>query len=244
MDFHNSFTDVHCHILPGLDDGARSSEQAREMFETAYSEGIRMIIATPHNYASRNSASPEKILETIQQLESYLKEWGIPILLHAGNEIFYRSGVAEQLEKGQILTLAGSRYVLTEFDPYVEYSYMRDGLGELARYGFLPVLAHAERYDCLFAKKERVRELKNSGIYFQVNASSFLEKWGSEYKKRAKLLLKEDAIDLIGTDAHSNRSRAPKIAQAAAYVTKKLGTDKAKKILLENPNRIVLDKRI
>lgn len=244
MDFHKSFTDVHCHILPGLDDGARSLEQAREMFEIAYAEGIRIIIVTPHNYASHNSASPENILETIRQLESYLKEWEIPILLHAGNEIFYRSGVAELLEKGKILTLAGSRYVLTEFDPYVEYSYIRDGLGELTRYGFLPILAHVERYDCLFTKKERVRELKKYGVYFQVNASSFLEKWGSEYKKRAKFLLKEETVDFIGTDAHSNRSRSPRIMQAAAYVTKKLGTEKAEKILRENPNRIVLDRPI
>ena len=79
MSFHNSFTDVHCHIFPGLDDGARSLEQSREMFEIAYEEGIRTIIVTPHNYASRNSAAPEKIMGTIQQLESRLKEWGIPI---------------------------------------------------------------------------------------------------------------------------------------------------------------------
>jgi len=244
MSFHNSFTDVHCHILPGLDDGARSLEQAKEMFETAYEEGIRTIIVTPHNYASRNSAAPEKIMETIQQLESHLKEWGIPILLRAGNEIFYRSGVADLLERKRVLTLADSRYVLVEFDPYVEYSYLRDGLGELARYGFLPILAHTERYDCLYTKKERIRDLKNSGVYFQVNAASFLEKWGSEYKKRAKILLKEGVVDLIGTDAHSNRSRAPKITLAASYLSKKLGDTYAEKILYKNPQAILNDERI
>lgn len=244
MSFHNSFTDVHCHILPGIDDGAKNLEQAKEMFETAYEEGIGTIIVTPHNYVSHRSASPDIIRELIEKLESHLKEWEIPILLRAGNEIFYRSGVTDLLDRKKILTLADSHYVLVEFDTYVEFSYLRDGLGELARYGYLPVIAHAERYDCLFAKKERIRELKNSGIYFQVNAASFFEKWGSEYKKRAKVLLKEGVIDLIGTDAHSNRSRAPKIAQCADYLVKKLGKERAEKILFQNPETILQDKRI
>lgn len=244
MDLHDGFIDIHCHILPGIDDGARNLEQAKEMFETAYEEGIRTIIVTPHNYVSHKSASPDIIRGSIQELEAHLKEWEIPILLHAGNEVFYRSGVADLLDEKRVLTLADSRYVLVEFDTYVEYSYLRDGLNELARYGFFPVIAHAERYDCLFAKKERIRELKNSGIYFQVNASSFWEKWGSEYKKRAKTLLKEGVIDLIGTDAHSNRSRAPKIVQCAEYLVKKMGKERAEKILFQNPQNVLQDKRI
>lgn len=242
--FHEAFTDVHCHILPGLDDGAKSLEQSREMFAIAYQEGIREIIVTPHNYASKKSASANTIRTAVEQLENHLKEWDFPILLHAGNEIYYRSDVVDELEQGLILTLAGSHYVLVEFDPYTEYSYLRDGLSRLAHWGYYPVLAHAERYDCLYRKKERIRDLKNAGIYCQVNASTFLEKWGSEYKKRAKLLLKENAVNLIGTDAHSTRSRAPKMKQAAEYITKKLGKEEAERILFQNPQMIIKDKRI
>lgn len=244
MNYLEYFTDIHCHILPGLDDGAKDLEQTKAMCMTAYDEGIRTIVVTPHNYASHKSASLEMIRSTVKKLEEHLKEWGLPILLYAGNEIYYRSGIAEALEQKQILTLADSRYVLVEFDPYVEFSYLRDGVGELARYGYFPILAHVERYDCLYRKKERIQDLRNAGIYFQVNASTCLEKIGSEYKKRIKMLIKKNAVDFIGTDAHSNRSRAPKISQSAAYLYRKIGKENAEKILFHNPKAVLEDRRI
>lgn len=244
MSYQEGFIDIHSHILPGLDDGARDLKQTKEMLITAYKEGIRTIITTPHNYGSHKSASVKTILEVIRQLEEHMEAWEIPISLYGGNEIYYRSGVVQQLEENQILSLAGSRYVLVEFDPYAEFTYIRDGLGEIIRYGYFPILAHAERYDCLFRKKERIQELKNSAVYIQVNSSSFLEKWGSEYRKRVKNLLKEEQIDFIGTDAHSNRTRAPKISQASSYLYKKIGISKAEKILFENPQAIIENQRI
>ena len=240
----NNFIDVHCHILPGLDDGAKDIEQAKEMFMTAYEEGIRTIIATPHNYASRRSVSTQTIIDTCRQMKEYLAEWELPVSLYVGNEIYYRSGVAELLEEKKILSLADSRYVLVEFDPYAEFTYIRDGLGEIMGYGYFPILAHAERYDCLFQKSERIGELRNAGVYIQVNAASFLENWGSEFRKRSRELLKKERIDLIGTDAHSNRSRAPKMDKCAAYIYKKLGDTKAEKLLFSNPRAILENRRI
>lgn len=237
----NGFIDVHCHILPGVDDGAKDIEQTKEMMHIAYEEGIRTIIVTPHNYASHRSASPQQIQETIQQVNVLLKLWNLDICLYPGNEIFYRSGVAEQLEENNIQTMAGSRYVLVEFEPAVEYAYLRDGLSELIRYGYLPILAHAERYDCLYRKKERPGELKRKGVYIQVNASSLLEGWGSEMRKRSKILLKADCIDFIGTDAHSSRSRSPRMKQCAEYLVKKAGREKAEQILYKNPQAVLDD---
>lgn len=239
-----NFTDIHCHILPGLDDGARNIEETASMLRTAYEEGIHRMIATPHCFATRKSASAERIRECVEQMNSYAKECGIPISLYYGNEVYYRSGIADLLEKGEILTLADSRYVLVEFDPSVEFTYLRDGMGELLRYGFFPILAHAERYDCLYAKKGRIKELSNSGIYFQVNASSCLQGFMSEDRKRIKLLLNEADINFIGTDAHSNRTRSPKIKQCASYLYKKLGAEQAQKILFTNPESIIQDRRI
>ena len=240
----DEFTDIHCHILPGLDDGAENFEEAENMLRTAYIEGIRRIIATPHNYATRKSASAEKIRECVQWMNMYAKECNIPISLYYGNEVYYRSGIADLLEKGEILTLADSRYVLVEFEPSVEFTYLRDGMGALLRYGYFPILAHAERYDCLYAKKGRIKELRNSGIYFQVNASSCLHGFMSEDRKRIKMLLNEASIHFIGTDAHSNRTRAPRIRQCAGYLYKKLGKEKAQNILFTNPEAIIQDKRI
>lgn len=240
----DELTDIHCHILPGLDDGARNTEETDSMLRTAYEEGIHRIIATPHYFATRKSASAERIIECVEQINMYAQESGIPISLYYGNEVYYRSGIADLLEKGEILTLAGSRYVLVEFEPSVEFTYLRDGMGELLRYGYFPILAHAERYDCLYAKKGRIKELSNSGIYFQVNASSCLQGFMSEDRKRIKMLLNEANIHFIGTDAHSNRTRSPKIKQCASYLYKKIGTEQANRILYTNPEKIIQDKRI
>ncbi len=244
MSEKGEFIDIHCHILPGLDDGAGDFKEAENMLHTACEEGIRRIIATPHNYATRKSASAESIRECVQWMNMYAQESNIPISLYYGNEVYYRSGIADLLEKGEILTLADSRYVLVEFDPSVEFTYLRDGMGELLRYGYFPILAHVERYDCLYAKKGRIKELSNSGIYFQVNASSCLKGFMSEDRKRIKMLLNEAYIHFIGTDAHSNRTRAPRIRQCVAYLYKKLGDEQARNILFTNPEKIIQDKRI
>ncbi len=244
MSFESDFTDIHCHILPALDDGAADFEEAGNMLKIACEEGIRRIIATPHNYATRKSAGADSIAERVMRMNLYAKECGFPISLYNGNEIFYRMGLVELLESGEVLSLADSHYVLIEFEPGVEYSYLRDGLGEVLRFGYYPILAHAERYDCLFQKKGRLRELKNSGIYIQVNASSVLQGFMSEIKKRINILIKEDCIDFVGTDAHSNRSRAPRIKHSVDFLYKKLGKEKAGRILFDNPQSIIEDKRI
>ena len=238
------FTDIHCHILPKVDDGSGSLEESLDMLRTAMDEGIGTIIATPHNYASHRSVTADKVRDTVNKLNGFAKEHNIPISIYGGNEIYYRTGIADLLEEGEILTLAGSRYVLVEFDPGVEFSYLRDGMGELLRYGYFPILAHAERYDCLYNKKGRIRELSNSGIYFQINASSCLQGFMSEDRKRIKLLIKEECIHFVGTDAHSNRTRSPKIKQGASYLYKKLGDEWAERVLYTNPAAILNDRRI
>ena len=180
------FVDLHCHILPALDDGAGNMEKTREMLQIAYEEGIREIIATPHNFASKKSASVKQIRETIGEVERQMEQWGFQIKLHPGNEIYYRSEVPDLLEEGQIASLAGSRYVLVEFDPMTEYSYLRDGIKKLDSYGYIPILAHTERYECLFAKKEKLQRVRDHGGLIQVNASSFQGGMFDEMARRAK----------------------------------------------------------
>ena len=235
----NGFVDLHCHILPALDDGAKDMDKTKEMLKIAYEEGIRRIIATPHFFASKKSASLERIEETIREVESRMEEWGFYIKLYPGNEIYYRSEVAELLEEGKIATMAGSQYVLVEFDPMTEYSYLRDGILKLDSYGYIPILAHTERYECLFEKKERLQRVKDHGGLIQVNASSFQGGMFDEMAKRAKYIMKNDLLDFIGTDAHSTGKRSPRMKDTASYLYKKLGNHKAEKILVHNPQAVI-----
>ena len=233
------FIDLHSHILPALDDGAKNMEKTREMLEIAYEEGIRTIIATPHYFASRKSASITRIEDTIREVEEQMQQWGFRIKLFPGNEIYYRSEVPDLLEEGQIATLAGSRYVLVEFDPMTEYSYLRDGILKLDSYGYVPILAHTERYECLWKKKEKLQRVKDHGGLIQVNASSFQGGLFDEMAKRARYLMKNDLLDFIGTDAHSTGKRSPRMKETASYLYKKLGDKKAEKILVKNPMSVL-----
>ena len=238
------FIDLHSHILPALDDGARDMKKTREMLQIAYEEGIREIIATPHFFASKKSASVEQIRETIASVYEEMEDWGFSVKLYPGNEIYYRSEVPELLEKGEISTLADSQYVLVEFDPMTEDSYLRDGILKLDSFGYVPILAHAERYECLFEKKERLQRVKDHGGLIQVNASSFQGGLFDEMGKRARYIMKQELLDLVGTDAHSTGKRCPRIKETAVYLHKKLGEKRAREILLKNPRAILENQRI
>ena len=233
------FVDLHSHILPALDDGAGNMEKTREMLQIAYDEGIRSIIATPHYFASRKSASVELIKTTIEEVEHQMEQWGFQIKLYSGNEIYYRSEVPDLLEEGKIATLAGSRYVLVEFDPMTEYSYLRDGILKLDSYGYVPILAHTERYECLWKKKEKLQRVKDHGGLIQVNASSFQGGMFDEMAKRAKYIMKNELLDFVGTDAHSTGKRSPRMQETASYLYKKLGEKRAEEILFKNPRAIL-----
>ena len=238
------FTDLHCHILPALDDGARNMDKTKAMLEMAYQEGIRNVIATPHFHASGKCATVEEVQTVLRKVQEKMTTWGIKMKLYAGNEIFYHSEVPELLENGKVGTLAGTRYVLVEFDPMTEYSYLRDGILKLDSYGYIPVLAHTERYECLFQKKERLPRIKEHGAVIQVNASTFQRGMFDEMGKRARYLMKKELLDLISTDAHSDGKRCPQIRETAEYLYKKAGKRKAEKILFVNPRAILADKDI
>ena len=240
----NGYTDMHCHILPALDDGAKDMEKTREMLRIAYEEGIRRIIATPHSFASKRSASSETIRKTIIEVEKQMEEWGFYIKIYPGNEIYYRSGVEELLEQSVICTLADSNYVLVEFDPMTEYSYLRDGILKLDSYGYIPILAHVERYECLFEKKERLQRVKDHGGFIQVNASSFQGGMFDEMAKRARYIMKNDLLDFVGTDAHSTGKRSPKIQDTASFLYRKLGKKRAEEILLNKPGKVLNNSRL
>ena len=140
------FTDIHCHVLPGVDDGAETMEMALDMLKIAAEEGIRKIILTPHQKADRKCVTPEGIASRMILLQEEADKKGIPVKLYPGNEIFYRHGLGELLELGKVRTLADSHYVLVEFLPGEDYRYIRDALNRIISFGYWPIVAHVERY--------------------------------------------------------------------------------------------------
>lgn len=238
------YIDIHSHILYGVDDGAQSFEESMEMLRLASRDGIRQIILTPHNKPMRHNASPEHMADMREQLQSQTKREGIDIALYLGNEIYYRSSLLDAVEEGEAVTMAGSVYVLIEYNPMENYAGIRNGMYEILSGGLIPVLAHVERYSCLQREPENVKELVDMGCCIQVNAGSIMGNSGLSTKLVVRKLLKQKLVHFVATDAHDTGRRRPCLSASAAYVAAKYGTEYQRELFYENPRHMIEDRYI
>lgn len=228
------FVDIHSHILPGMDDGARDLDEALGMLDMAWKEGISDIIVTPHYKQGRYHARRQAVMEQLERLREAAVEQGIPLRLHPGTEIFYRGGLEEKLDRGALWTLNGTEYVLVEFLPLEEYSYIRNSLDGLLGMGYRPVLAHAERYRCLLKNAERIRQIRDMGCRIQINAGSIVGDFGRPASRFVRELLRKQMADYLGTDAHDLRKRRPAMKKCAVYLYRKCSPEYADALLFGN----------
>lgn len=233
-----SICDIHCHILPGADDGVSSSKEALEVLQEAQRQDIRQIILTPHYYPGLyevTSAQVKKGLGVLRKICDYQK---INIKLYAGQECFYHTELTEKLNRGEVLTLAGSRYVLVEFDPESPYSFIISGLRQLQANGYIPVLAHFERYVCL-RKKEVLLRLKDLGIQLQMNFDTLLEKDTFFHRNPWRALVKDGIVDYLGSDCHGMEFRPLQIDQAVQWLRTETDPDIQDQMLRINIEKIL-----
>lgn len=234
------YIDIHNHSLYGTDDGARSLEESVAMLRKAAEEGIRSVILTPHQKPDRRRPDTRSIAEKTGQLQKVLKGLEIPVRLYPGGEVLYSYDTEELLEQGKASVLAGSAYVLTEFLPDEEWSYIQNGLYRLLDGGYIPVLAHAERYANLACDLNRVDGLRESGCLIQINAGSLTGFGGTQIKRAAKRLVKEGLADLAATNAHrASGSRQASVKECAAWLSRKCGSAYARQLLYENAAKIL-----
>lgn len=233
------YIDIHSHILPGLDDGAKNFETSIQMLRQAEAEQISDIILTPHYKPMRRNLPPDRVENMLHELEGRKQAAGISVRLHLGSEIYYSSEVVPAIREGRAFTMAGSSYVLAEFSPREDYAYIRDAAYCLQAEGYLPILAHVERYECLMEKKIRVEELHDMGCCLQVNAASITGGNGMESRRNAKWLLKRELVQFVASDCHDDRKRKPQLAEAAAYVSRKYGETYCGKIFRDHANALL-----
>ena len=224
--------DIHCHILPGVDDGAPDMETSRAMIRDAYEQGVRYIIATPHYRPEMFEPSMKKVIRVYHELRDYAEEVGIGLRL--GCEYYRNEQMIRHLDKKLRPTMLGSRYVLTEFSTNDSFVTVRNYIYELITKGYRPIVAHVERYFCC-QEPERIQELKKLGAQIQINADSVLGYEGHTIKKFCAGLMKDD---FIGSDAHNLEGRKMNLGKCATYVRKKMGQDYAEEIFVDNPRRI------
>lgn len=231
--------DLHCHVLPGIDDGSQSMEQTMEMLRIASREGIEAIIVTPHYKEGRRNADISTIVKCMQGVQEKIEEQGLGVRLYPGNEIFYFDGVEELLEQDRVLTLNGTDRVLVEFSPTEEYTYIRNSLDNIRAQGYVPVLAHVERYECMVKHPEHVKELKHMDVEIQINASSVQGKLGRKVQQFLYQLLKDRCVYYVGTDAHNAESRAPEFQECYQMLKKKFDAAYIEEIFYENALAVI-----
>lgn len=233
----DSLIDIHAHILPGIDDGARNIEESIEMAAMAVSQGIKTIIATPHYYRRGNRKDYRKIYEeTKRQIQKAIPE----LSLFLGQELYYHEELEDRLLSGQALTLSGTRYVLVEFDTRISYSQMSRAVRSLAGFGYIPVLAHIERYECL-REEGALSKLHRLGAMFQMNYESLTGRWYEADIRWCRKQIKEKNIHFLGTDMHRKDYRPPEIKKAIAWLERHTDAAYAAEITRKNAMDILKD---
>ena len=234
--------DTHCHILPEVDDGARSMEETRQMLQEAYEDGIRYIIATPHHHPRRGRKSPKQLRRQLKLGREEAAQISDELRIYLGTEIYFGQDIPERLREELILTMNRTKYVLVEFSPGDPFDYICQGIQQIQMKGYEVILAHIERYQCMYKNIENVEHLKHMGVRIQVNADSITGESGWKAKRFVRRLIDERLVFCVGTDAHDPKRRPPRMKKAAEYVEKKCGEDYARRIFFSNP-RIMLRKK-
>ncbi|PZE20483.1 tyrosine-protein phosphatase [Paenibacillus xerothermodurans] len=195
--------DIHCHILPGLDDGAQTLEDALAMAEAAVEQGIHTIIATPHHATRSYDNEADTVRDAIQQLNTSLYLHNIPLNIVPGHEIRVHAKLLDELDSHKLLTLNESRYIMLELPRDHIPAGINETLYELRLRRLVPVIAHPERHTELLSEPARLPELAEQGVLFQLTAGSVLGHFGKAVQKFSLSLCREGLIHFIGSDAHN-----------------------------------------
>ena len=227
--------DFHSHILPNVDDGSRDSDESINMLKEAKLAGFDKVISTSH-YAIDCYEVPEykrsELLETLQQEED------IPEL-YLGSEIFISYNLLELLNEYKASTINNTKYVLIELPLRQKFDRYRDVISSLQDQDYKVILAHPERYSIIQNNYDIVRELKDIGVLFQSNFCSIIGMYGLSAKRTFKKMLKDNVIDLLGTDVHRQNSLYPKISKTITKIKKIVDEEYLNTITALNAEKIL-----
>lgn len=233
--------DIHCHIIPYVDDGSGGIVDSVEMASLAANSDVKAIIATPHcnipgvfeNYWTDESE------QKIQTLNTEFSKRGIDITIYPGQEIFSYGDVLSKIRKGDLITLNKSRYALVEFDFKTTESESCAAVQELASCGYVPIVAHPERYGFVFENPLSLLDLKKDGALIQLNAHSIIGGFGRYPKIVSEYILENELADFVASDAHSQYTRTPDMSDAHEVVCGRYSYAYADLLFVENPLKVI-----
>lgn len=234
----STLLDIHCHILPGLDDGAKHMEQALAMAKIAVGQGVRGVVATPHFIDGTPSPSVQVVLDSVDRFRDALVDAGLALEVYPGMEVYLFPSLPEKVKAGAVLTLNNNgRYLLVELPLGEIPLYSEDVFFSLLLAGVTPVLAHPERNVCLDAGI--LAQWVERGVMTQINSGSLMGLHGKMAKRAAEMYLMADLVHVVASDAHSTKKRAGILLPARRKVERFKGTVVAEALFVSNPLKII-----
>ena len=225
--------DIHAHILPEIDDGSKSIDDSLKMLKDEAEAGVTDVILTPH-YRSDFCVPAEKVKKVFADFKQAANDSGLNVNLYLGQEIFANSSLYGDLERGEVLPMNGTGYVLVEFSPAYYQDISEFVYGLIAR-GYTPIVAHLERYP--FADEDMAKEIKAVGALIQINAYSLSADAPRRLRKKMLKYVRSGIVDFVASDVHSIRTNYMK--ETYEFVAKKAGADVAERLFVSNPRKII-----
>jgi protein-tyrosine phosphatase len=225
--------DIHCHILPGIDDGPEHPDESVEMARIAFSDGITKIVATPHIKDILHPAN--SIGEKIAALSAQLAEKNIPVQIFRGADV----SVLLDVSLLQCYTINSTPYILIEFPHTHLPRNAVELLFRLMTSGFRPIITHPERNLSVLTNPDLLFELLHTGISVQITAGSLTGDFGVDIRECALYLMKKGVVSFIATDAHSSRERRPVLSEGLKVAERIVGKEKALHMVTVNPELVL-----
>jgi protein-tyrosine phosphatase len=232
------FVDIHCHLLPGLDDGAVGLDEALAMAEMAVANGTETIVATPHQLGSHAKNSGEAIRAATVRFQQFLDQRRVPLRVLPGADVRIEPDLVQRIRRGEVLSLADRRrHVLLEL-PHDLYVPLERLLAELAAAGMVGILSHPERNLGILNKPGILRPLVDCGCLLQVTAGSLTGEFGSSIQRCTESLLEQGLVHFVATDAHGTKARAPRLRPAFDRVAELVGEEAAVDLCCRHPGAV------
>ena len=236
--------DIHTHILPNIDDGARSIEETFNLIKEAKNVGFEAIVLTSHYMEGYYETDTPEREVWVNAIYENLKAKKIDIKLYLGNEIYLSDNMIKFMEEGKASTINDTSYVLFELPLDEEPENLYDIIYQMQQYKIVPILAHPERYSFIQREPEIIYDLIQRGVLMQANYGSIIGQYGEKARIIVEKLLENDMIHMLGSNAHRANTIYPKIPQILSELNNLIGEEKLKKLTTINPKLVLNNKRI
>jgi len=234
------WVDIHCHCLPGLDDGPQTMAEALALCRALAAEACTTVIATPHQLGRYEGLNgPHRVREAVSELNATLLEQDVPLAVVSGAEVRVDERIPAMFDAGRLMTLAdGGRYLLVEL-PHEVFIDLRPLLVQLGDRDVSPIVSHPDRNAFLVNRPEAVRPWLEDGAFFQVTAASLCGDYGPDVEQAAWHYLSTGIADLVATDAHDLKGHRPRMSDAYQRITQRLGHAVANRVCITNPAAVL-----